>query len=462
MAEGDWKDPNISGDDVDLRSFYRDPPAMPPPPPSSNAPVNINEFLLPPERVPAPEPVHEVAHQFYSAPAVPPADVADGAKAQAHAPALAHLQAEQAALRAEAPPEIPLPEIPLADGAAVPEAAGAEVAGDGTAAPTEAIEQGPGEAPEEIYEQVYPPEKPKLTANPLVRYAIIGGLAGVVFGAIAIGLSFMFAKPDGPYDLGNMFSNPVGLKGHLYTKWEDDKLNYRVSFEPNDPDFHKGFGVAVSTPQRPLAVGIHLKDAMGFALCSKEILLPYDAAAGAAAVAVKGAPPQPTFDPALAAAQERQREQGKDLFQSQNGSDGLPASISAQGQFPCAEADYRKVVAWGFTPDFPSLQEQSDLVKQVDKAKEPAEPAHKHQAVRPAEKGLVFYIEGDDAIAGYDPASGVFETTASATFVVDKDSAQIVLAGQQFPIRIHYRCDQSANCTLTRSGAAPIHARLRR
>jgi hypothetical protein len=380
------------------------------------------------------------------------AEVADVAQAQASP----YTHAEHAAAPAEAPPEIHLSETPSTEAAAGPEAAGAGIAGT-----AEALDPGPDAAPDEIYNQVYPPDKPKVTANPLVRYAIIGGLAGIVFGAIAIGLSFLFAKPDGPYDLGNMASAPVGLKGHLYTKWENDKLNYRVSFEPNDPDLHRAFGVAVSTPPRPLAIGVQLKDAMGFALCSKEILLPYDAAAATAAVAVKGAPAQPPFDPALAAAQEKQREQGKDLFQSQNGSDGLPASIAAQGQFPCAEADYRKVVAWGFTPDFPSLLEQNDLVKQVDKAKEP-EPVHKRQAARTPEKGLVFYIEGDDAIAGYDPATGTFETTASATFVVDKDSAQVVLAGQQFPIRIHYRCDQSANCTVTRSGVAPIRARLRR
>jgi hypothetical protein len=327
------------------------------------------------------------------------------------------------------------------------------------------------------YEELPPAEPAKLSQNPIVRFAVIGGFLGILFGACLIALSWVLSKPEGPYDLGPMTSNAVGLRGHLFTKWDDDKLQYRLSFEPNDPDFHAAFALAVSNPPQPLSIGIQLKDSMGFVLCARQIALKYDSANAAAASALPAgtadagkpgtvAPVQPV-DPAQAAAMEKQREQGKDVFQTQNGPDGQIASINAQGTIPCSESAYGKVTNWSFTPDFPSLSEQSDLLKQQAAKKSDADRAaatHKRNANKTADRTISFSIEGDDAIMGYDPSAGVLETGTGESFYVEKEGGQVNLAGwQAFPIPIHYRCDSTSYCTLTRTGSgAVLHARLRK
>jgi hypothetical protein len=345
-------------------------------------------------------------------------------------------------------------------------------------APVEALAaEGEWVEPEAAPEEDVPAAPAKLAENPVVRFAAIGGLLGILFGAAMIGLAWLLGKPDGPYDLGTVTSNAVGLKGHLFTKWDDDELQYRLAFEPSDSSLHSAFAVAVSNPPRPLSIGIQLKDAMGFVVCTRDIVLKYEpAVAAAAAPAVPGAvkggdgssgtPAPPPMDAAQLAAGEKQREQGKDVFQPQNGADGQVAAINAQGVIPCSDKAYAKVVAWGFTPDFPSLTEQSTLLKQQsDKQSEEHNlAAHKRSTAKPPDKTLRFSIEGDDSIVGYDPSSGVLEGESGEDFFVEKEAGLTNLAAwRDFPIRIHYRCDQTSLCTLTRPESGTLlHARLRR
>jgi hypothetical protein len=324
--------------------------------------------------------------------------------------------------------------------------------------------------------QQVPAEAAKLPENPLYRIAAIGAMGGVMFGVVLIFVSWLIGNPSGPFDLGSVTSSATGLKGHLFTKWGDKGLEYRLAFEPSAPEQHAGFALAVANPPRPLSVDFQLKDGMGFALCSKEILLKYNPATAlapappAAESGKKTATDQADMEAARQAdlmrlqTEEAQREQGKDIFQEQKGSDGQIAGFSAQGQVPCSKNSYEKISMWSFSPNFPSIDEQNAMLKQQaggQAGSEHASTSHGKPAKKPAEKALEFAIEGDDVLVGYDATAGALETGTGQTFYVDK---QANLTGWQvFPLRIHYRCDQAAGCTLVRAGSASeLHARLRR
>jgi hypothetical protein len=326
------------------------------------------------------------------------------------------------------------------------------------AASTETADQAPAQASGPLTAGPALNEAQRLAQNPLVRFAAIGLLAGVIFGAILIGFSFLFAGPAEPYDLKTQTSDATGLTGHLYTKWEDRKLQYRLSFVPSYPDQRSILSSTIGDPPHPLSISIQLKDAMGFALCSNEILLPYNPPPPASGDAKSG-PPAP--DPAQQAA-ERQREQGKDVFAVRSGPDGKIDSLDAQGVMPCSSDAFGKVVGWGFTTTIPSLAEQNDLLKQKEKQTlaQRNTVAHKNAPRRP-EKTLFFSIEGDDSIVGFDTTTGTLESSSGESFFVDPGAS---MAGwQNFPIQIHYRCDQSSSCTVTRVGSgAFLHARLRK
>lgn len=457
MADADQREPGSTNDELDLNNFYRDDAdAHGQEYPRTTQGVDIHDFYrsdLDPETEDSSwqgaEADGQLPNSLYTAPQWHPSDAANQEQNSGG---------------------------PTVDGDKPhPEAAAAQ------AEPNAATEAGPAPVPvaemDGPYEEMPPAEPAKLSQNPIVRFAVIGGFLGILFGAALIGLSWLLSKPAGPYDLGPMTSNAVELKGHLFTKWDDDKLQYRLSFEPSDPDLHTLFALAVSNPPRPLSIGIQLKDSMGFVLCTREVLLKYDPAIAAAAPApqagtadaakpdaVASAPP---VDAAQAAAAEKQREQGKDIFQTQNGPDGQIASINAQGTIPCSGDAYGKVTNWSFTPDFPSLSEQNDLLKQQAEKKADADRAtvaHKRSASRGADRTISFSIEGDDAIMGYDASAGILETGTGESFYVEKEGGQVNLAGwQAFPIRVHYRCDSTSYCTLTRTGSgAVLHARLRK
>ena len=457
MADADQHDPGNTDDELDLKSFYRD-----------DADMGLEEGFRTAQGVDVEE--------FHRSEAGPETEYSSGpgAGAAGHLPNSLYTAPQWHP--SDAAKEVQNSRGTTEEGDQPRSNAAAVATGPNAAAEAEAAPIPAGET-DVPYEDVLPAEPAKLSQNPIVRFAVIGGFLGIVFGACLIGLSWVLSKPAGPYDLGPMTSNAVGLRGHLFTKWDDDKLQYRLSFEPSDPDLHTLFALAVSNPPQPLSIGIQLKDSMGFVLCTRQIVLKYDYANAAAASAPPadkadaGKPgtvaPAPPVDPAQAAAAEKQREHGKDVFQTQNGPDGQIASINAQGTIPCSGDAYGKVTNWSFTPDFPSLSEQNDLLKQQAEKRADADRAsvvRKRTPSKGADKTISFSIEGDDAIMGYDPVAGVLETGTGEAFYVEKEGGQVNLAAwQAFPIRIHYRCDSTSYCTLTRVGSgAVLHARLRK
>jgi hypothetical protein len=257
--------------------------------------------------------------------------------------------------------------------------------------------------------------------------------------------------------LGPYASSSTGLQGHLFIQW-DKKLEYRLTIKPGDPDQQAGFALAVAHPQRPLTIAIHLQDSAGFVLCSREIALKYDA--GNAPAPASSAPGSPAGN----------SDAGKENFQNQIDPDGKITAINSQGSLPCSAEAYEKAENWSFSTNFPSLAEQDDWLdrqKEMEAAAGRPSPAgvapRKKIAPKVAAKLLPFSIEGDDAIVDFDTSHGVIQTRGRKTFLVDKATAAGADAGwQDYPVSIHYRCDQSSSCMLMRSGAGTLRASLGR
>lgn len=318
--------------------------------------------------------------------------------------------------------------------------------------------------------------------NPTRVYAAAGVGLGILLGVVIAIVLWLTGNPEGRYDLGSVTSNAAGLKGHLFIEW-DKKVNYRLTLEPSDPDLKAGFALAVSSSPRPLSIEVHLQDSQGFALCAKNIVLRFDARKAAALVASMSDTQADTTDAdktsddqlaqsldiARLEAQEPGRELGKDLFQNQIGPDGQIAAINAQGEIPCSKKAYENTVSWSFSPNFPSLAEQNELLKrQEEKAK--AERlaseelvASKRRVSRPAVAPLPFSIEGDDVIVEFDADHGVIETRGRKTFFFDRTSGAVTDSRwQDYPVSIHYRCDRSSNCTVMHQGLGALRTRMRR
>jgi hypothetical protein len=317
-------------------------------------------------------------------------------------------------------------------------------------------------------------------ANPLRVYASAAVGCGILFGVVFAAVSWRMGNTDGPYDFGSVTSSAVGLKGRLFAKW-DKQLTYRLALEASDPGRKAGFALAVAHPPRPLSINVQLNDGKGFALCSWDILLKYDARDTAvlaasspgtqagkmdAAIVSKNQPAQ-AIDFARLNAEEQQREQGKDIFQNEIGPDGQIAAINAQGEAPCSKKAYESTSYWSLSSNFPSLAEQDELRKRQLEAQARAERSSYATRRKIAPKASVnltpFSFEGDDEIVEFDASRGVIETEAGKTFFFDKAAA----AGadsrwQDFPVSVHYKCNQNADCTLAHSGAGALHVRLRR
>jgi hypothetical protein len=293
------------------------------------------------------------------------------------------------------------------------------------------------------------------------------GVGFVILIGIAIAVAYWAgSSPEGRYDLGSVISSATGLKGHLFVEW-DKQLNYRLSMEPDNPARQAAFAAAIANSPHPLSVEIHLQDSEGFVLCSKEILLKYDARNAIDLAAPSGQQAQ-EIDPGQAEAQEAAREKGRDLFKTQAGPDGQVSAMSAQGSIPCTANAYEKATAWSFSPGFPSIAEQDQLAerqRQLANGERSSGDAAGRKKVVPkaVQKPFAFSIEGDDSIVDFDTSRGIIETTSGKVFFIDKSGGTASdPRWQDYPVEIHYRCDRSSECTLMHAGTGALHVKLRR
>ncbi|MGA2217002.1 MAG: hypothetical protein ABSG51_02900, partial [Terracidiphilus sp.] len=229
----------------------------------------------------------------------------------------------------------------------------------------------------------------RLLQNPTGRYAILSVLIGVLAGVTIAALSWYQENPSGRYDLGPVTSDATGLRGRLFVKW-DKNLKYQLTLGPSDKDYNAGFSLTAGNPPRPLSVAIQLKDVQGFELCSKAIVLRYDKGRAEAVAplvrpnerAEEGTPENGMEAEHVLAQmdaqkaerdQEADREKDKDVFDLETGPDGQIASIGAHGVMPCTRGNYVDATSWSFVPDFPSIAEQGNLLRNIKEKREYAE-----------------------------------------------------------------------------------------
>jgi hypothetical protein len=310
--------------------------------------------------------------------------------------------------------------------------------------------------------------------SPTRVYAAAGVGFGILLGIAFITIYWLTSSPAGRYDLGSVTSNASGLTGHLFIQW-DKKLIYRLALKPSDPDYQAGFALAAAAAPRPLSLTVQLQNSEGFVLCSKSVLIKYDAAKAAALADPSSDSGATNADPNLSAqspqaADEAQREQGKDLFQNQIGPDGQIAALNAAGDIPCSASAYEKVQNWSLVSDFPSLAEQNELLRRqkeiaasADKPSPAEQAARKKSAVKAAAKLLPFWVEGDDSVVDFDNVHGVIQTRGRKTFFIAAATAAAADSRwQDYPVTIHFRCDRSSSCELMHTGLGALRARMSR
>jgi hypothetical protein len=81
---------------------------------------------------------------------------------------------------------------------------------------------------------------------------------------------------------------------------------------------------------------------------------------------------------------------------------------------------------------------------------------------RPAPQMAVsFFVEGDATVADFDSSSGMIQTDEGKTFLIGMP-AGVSNGGpwQDYHRNVHYRCDQSGNCTISGAGVTVSNAKL--
>ncbi len=312
-------------------------------------------------------------------------------------------------------------------------------------------------------------EPPKPISKNTILYASIAAVAGILIAVLlATGTlnipgipnaASMFKPPSPVNDLGTAPFSAAGLIGHLVLRSEG-KLQYKLHIEPSSVQQQEGFSAAVTAQPQPLEVNFVLKDASGFALCGKQVLLPYGDTQAPAASQAKPGSKAATEAAAVeeARARELDREKGKDIFQNDEDSEGRIIALNAQGDLACTSDAYKKIDYWDFTTNFPPVATQVQILEHPGRAGHSA-----HSTSEPGRPAPGFYIEGDDIIRSYDADRGLIQTTAGKAYFVDsKKGKQPDLTGWAVSSApIHYRCDSNGFCTLTRTGSGvTVHAHL--
>lgn len=273
-------------------------------------------------------------------------------------------------------------------------------------------------------EEIMPPSAP-----PMLLFIILGVAAMIGLGVFVGVRAKSSASPGAFQDLGAGVSTATGLQGNLKARWQDKGAQYELKIEPIDPLQSDGFSYVVGNPPAPLSIHVKLLDATGFAVCGKDVLFPFDGPG------------------------EQDRERGQDVLQSSVGADGKVMAVTAQGTLPCTAAQYKQIVYWDLSTNFPTLAEQDELMNQTSQLKA-RQDSHKRAArLRQKAQRSAFYTEGDDRVTGYDAPRKILETGLGRDFLVSGSAGQSTAsAWAANSVLFHYRCDQRSRCVLTHAG----------
>ncbi len=301
---------------------------------------------------------------------------------------------------------------------------------------------------------------------------------GVGFGiqASMLAIKWYETGPIASRDLGRMDFGAFGLQGRLKVKWEE-QAEYELRIEPVKKERLAAFASLVNDPPQPLSFRVELRDAEGFILCERNVALRFDFKKGLT-------PPDDSipyetrlralfqYSEAKTAAIEAEEKwtTDNDVFHRNFADDGTLAAISAQGQVPCSRSAFRRASTWAVSTNFPTISEQDALVKARDETSPTGQgPAVSGEAKRKGQaaksmkgKSAPVPREGYDNVSGYSVIESKIETSGGLTFYVYKDGERdnAIKWGVE-SAEIHYQCDASSFCTLTRSDTRVVlHVRL--
>lgn len=285
--------------------------------------------------------------------------------------------------------------------------------------------------------------------------------------AVAVGSYFVYTNQSqvrakkAMNDLGQGVITASGIRGHLVTKWENKQTRYMLKIEPIDPRQDVEFAAVTGTAQSPMSITVRVLDATGFALCGKEILLPFDPSKAAAASAKSGARKSAAPDSATlaqAAMQEQAREKGHDMFRNVYNQDGKVEALWAEGLLPCSPDQYDRSDYWDMTTTMPTIAQQDQITGKA-KTTGKAESSDDRRST-PRKKTFkplttsAFYVEGDEYASAFEPNRGILWAGPGHHFtLLRKPDQSTVAAWADDGALIHFKCDQHAGCWLNRAGS---------
>ena len=303
-----------------------------------------------------------------------------------------------------------------------------------------------------IEEEEAQPKKPKV--NVVLVIGLVVMVAAIAALIVVAGSMWFKPKPANLYiDLGSQRYDPAGLGGRLIAQYADN-ASYKFTVDPLDPSQVPGFHATITNPPHAITFSLIMRDAKQGVACRKDIVIPG---------VPEGAGP---FDPSQALA-PRTIPTG-DTWQNVAGDNGQIDEMVLSGSLPCNLNAYKKIVAWEFSTDFPPLSTQKDWEKHEDAVQAQARRGRSGDATRVNYGGYFLVrslpapIEADDVIVSDNPTKGVVATSSGRAFLVgSKVLVNPALDWQVFPANIHYRCDRTAMCMVTRlSSRTAVRAHL--
>jgi hypothetical protein len=307
------------------------------------------------------------------------------------------------------------------------------------------------EAAEAEEEAAPPPRKTNLRLILLLVLLVAGVATVIIYGS----MNYFKPKPQAFFtDLGTQRYDPAGLGGRLIVQWTGS-ASYKFTVDPVDPALIPVFQATIENPPHAITFSLKMKDASALVACQKDIVIP-GVPQGAGA-----------FDQSSAMA-ARTVPTG-DTLQNVAGSDGQIREMVLSGSLPCNLEASKKIVAWEFTTDFPPLSDQKDWQKHEDTVQTEAKKGKSGKSPTPVNYGgytlvrsLPTPIESDDVIVSDNPQKGIVATSSGRAFLVGTQVlVNPALDWQTFPADIHYRCDRTAMCMVTRlSSRTAVRAHL--
>ena len=301
-------------------------------------------------------------------------------------------------------------------------------------------------------------EKAKEKSRPNPVPFILGALTVAGLAAAAIFLLFFSPhkvvgpKPPVLYiDLGTQRFEQAGVGARLIARWENS-ASFQLFVDPLDADQMARFQAVAQDPPHTISFNVRLLDITGAVACQKEILIPPMNGSGAA----------PDHAQAL---QPRTTASG-DTVQNMADRDGQITEIDVAGSLPCSADAYRSIKSWDFSTNFPTIDDQDEWLRHENTLTGKAKP-------KPNSAGYGMYslvrslpapIEGDDVIVSDNPSRGIVATSEGRIFLVGASVlTDRALDWQSFPASVHFHCEKTAVCTVTRlNSRTAVRARMLR